>query len=841
MNLGALVASLGVDSSGLWEAEKDMEQFASNVQKDMARIQSKLDKVGKQFQDFGKKASLYVSAPILAAGGYAFKMASDMEESINKVDVAFKSSAANIKDWSKNTLTSFGIAQGTALDMTALFGDMATGMGLATNNAADMSKALVGLAGDLSSFKNIGIDQVQTALAGIFTGETESLKRLGIVMTETNLQEYALAQGIMKKVDAMNQAEKVQLRFNYVLSVTNNAQGDFLRTQGGAANQMRIFSESIKEISSTFGKLMLPTVTDMIKWVNNLMKTIGALDDTTKRWIIGIGIAVAAIGPLAFIIGSVMKAFALLTTVVAGTATAVKVLTAAIATNPWGLLVTALAAAGAGIYYYYTAVDRAVASQAKLNAELTKTEKLQNTLSGVDERAATLKDMDRPGLEAFQTEVTNSMAQIKQLQNTSYEDFLNQHDNYLTATENLSKAGTASEKFQAEKQLLLVQKNLENQLYLERLTADKKLNTLQKYYNEAEALKAKFDKVDVNQKVLEANAQAASSFQGLTTDTNLFGKSLEDNQNKLAVYATQLAALKAAGVTGGQGIKIIADRIIGLQTAISMTKLPNVSAVKSISSNYVPTKTNGGAFDKGLSTARPKIIATTVALGNMASVYQRVAVAQEKLSNQTTMWQKLNNGVGLLTSSLQSLSNIGNSLGGTFGKVFDTFLQGFQIVSDVVNVVRSMVSLTKLLTVAETAKQAVTASGIGVTLAAAAAETVKAEASTASAIAGAASSTAWIPIVGVALAVAGITALMIAMSSAKNKTKVPGMANGGVVPSGYPNDSYPAMLTSGETVIPPDKLGADFGRRAKQEVVFKIGHRELIAVLKDAGILNNSF
>ncbi len=140
-------------------------------------------------------------------------MASDYEESLNKVRVAFGSSSSSVEEFSKTAIDSIGLAEQSALDMAALFGDMATSMGLTRPAAAEMSTSLVQLAGDLSSFKNINIEEVTTALAGVFTGETESLKRLGIVMTEANVQAYALEKGIKKKLNTMSQAEKVALRF----------------------------------------------------------------------------------------------------------------------------------------------------------------------------------------------------------------------------------------------------------------------------------------------------------------------------------------------------------------------------------------------------------------------------------------------------------------------------------------------------------------------------------------------------------------------------------------------------------------------------------------------------
>lgn len=269
------------------------------------KVTSSFEEMGRKMQKVGLAMTLSVTAPILATAVYIKKMASDTEESMNKVDVAFKDSAIQIKDFSKTTLKEFGIASSSALDMAALYGDMATGMGINTSEAAKMSAALVGLAGDLSSFKNINLDIANSALKSIFTGETESLKNLGIVMTQANLEAFALANGLNVKIASMSEAEKVSLRYAYVLEKTKNAQGDFARTGGGAANQTRIFHESLKEIGASFGSIILPYFTKGITKVNEIVQAFGNLDQSVKKNIlIGAGIA-ALIGPALWAFGQV--------------------------------------------------------------------------------------------------------------------------------------------------------------------------------------------------------------------------------------------------------------------------------------------------------------------------------------------------------------------------------------------------------------------------------------------------------------------------------------------------------------------------------------------------------
>lgn len=311
MNIGSLIASIGGDmtplQTSLKQAKAEMDKADQAMSQSMDNFSKSVKKAGDELQSFGKQASLYLTAPLVLAGGYAVKMASDYEESINKVDVAFKNNSQQVKDWAKNTLNSFGIAEGTALDMAALFGDMGTSMGFTTGAAAEMSMSLVGLAGDLASFKNIGIEQATTALNGVFTGETESLKRLGVVMTEANLSAFALSEGIRQNYQDMSQAEKVALRYKYILSVTQNAQGDFARTQQGAANQMRIFQESLKQLAVSFGQVILPLFTNILSKINEWIKAFGQLDPNVKKVLVVIAGLAAALGPLALVIGTILK------------------------------------------------------------------------------------------------------------------------------------------------------------------------------------------------------------------------------------------------------------------------------------------------------------------------------------------------------------------------------------------------------------------------------------------------------------------------------------------------------------------------------------------------------
>jgi len=321
---------------------------SSKLKNALSSASSKLSNFGSKMQSVGKSLSTRLTLPLAVAGGAAVKFASDFQESMNKVDVAFGESKQEVKDFAKTTLKQFGIAEGSALDMAALFGDMATSMGLNQSAASDMSTSLVGLAGDLASFKNIGIDQATTALAGVFTGETESLKRLGIVMTQTNLESFAMERGMNANIKTMTQAQKVALRYKFIMESTSNAQGDFGRTSGGAANQMRIFQESLKELSAKFGQVILPVFTKLVSFANGLLQKFAELSPTTKKLIVVFAGIAAALGPVIYILGTLM-------TMAPAIGTALSVMM-----GPIGLIVAGLTAISVVIYKNWAGIKSAL-------------------------------------------------------------------------------------------------------------------------------------------------------------------------------------------------------------------------------------------------------------------------------------------------------------------------------------------------------------------------------------------------------------------------------------------------------------------------------------------------
>ena len=293
------------------KASKAFEEVNGHVEKTQGKFSSmsdKLDAISDKMKDVGGKMTTRLTLPIVAGAGLSIKAFSDLQETVNKVDVSFGNSAGAVKAWADNSIASMGLAKQSALDAAALFGDMGTGMGQNQEEASKMSMSLVQLGADMASFKNVSIDRAQTALAGIYTGETEALKGLGIVMTETNLAEFARKKGISKSIDEMTQAEKVQLRYAYVMDVTKNAQGDFARTSDSIANKTRTSTEKAKELSAEIGEKLAPAWTKVLEVGNKVLDWFNNLSGGQQTVVLVILGIVAALGPLILIIGHLITA-----------------------------------------------------------------------------------------------------------------------------------------------------------------------------------------------------------------------------------------------------------------------------------------------------------------------------------------------------------------------------------------------------------------------------------------------------------------------------------------------------------------------------------------------------
>lgn len=233
----------------------------------------------------GMKRMLMMAASAFSAyklynfGKEGIELGSDLSEVQNVVDVTFSHMTDKVDEWAKSAQKAYGLSETMAKKFVGLYGSMSKAFGFSEQEAFEMSSTLAGLAGDVASFYNLDQDLAYTKLKSVFSGETETLRDLGIQMTENALNDYAMRKGIGKTVSKMSEAEKVTLRYDFVLEQLNSAAGDFTRTQSSWANQTRFLSLQWDTLKATMGRGFINALTPALRFANLLLEKIQKIAD----------------------------------------------------------------------------------------------------------------------------------------------------------------------------------------------------------------------------------------------------------------------------------------------------------------------------------------------------------------------------------------------------------------------------------------------------------------------------------------------------------------------------------------------------------------------------------
>lgn len=204
-------------------------------------------------------------------GKSAIGFGSDITEIENVVDVSFGSMADEAYKFASTAKEQFGLSELAAKQYSGTMMAMMKSSGVAQDAASKMSISLAGLAGDIASFYNIDTDTAFQKIRSGISGEIEPLRQLGINLSVANMESYALSRGITTSYNAMSQAEKVALRYNYLMSVTGDVQGDFARTSGTWANQVRLLTLNFQSLSAVIGQGLIAGILPAIQALNALM------------------------------------------------------------------------------------------------------------------------------------------------------------------------------------------------------------------------------------------------------------------------------------------------------------------------------------------------------------------------------------------------------------------------------------------------------------------------------------------------------------------------------------------------------------------------------------------
>nr|DAG30576.1 MAG TPA: minor tail protein [Bacteriophage sp.] len=263
----------------------DTRLDTTGVQKGVSAIKQSFNGLGSAVKKIGLLiGGAFAVGKLVQFGKECVELGSDLAEVQNVVDVTFTTMSDKVNEFAKNAMTSAGLSETMAKQYVGTFGAMSKSFGFSESQAYDMSTALTQLTGDVASFYNISQDLAYIKLKSVFTGETETLKDLGVVMTQSALDQYALANGYGKTTSEMTEQEKVALRLAFVQKQLSAASGDFIRTSDSWANQVRVMQLQLQSLKATVGQGLINLFTPVLRVINILLGKLATLANAFKSF-----------------------------------------------------------------------------------------------------------------------------------------------------------------------------------------------------------------------------------------------------------------------------------------------------------------------------------------------------------------------------------------------------------------------------------------------------------------------------------------------------------------------------------------------------------------------------
>lgn len=315
--LATLIVKLAADIGGF---SAEMEKAELKAVRSAERVGKAWKRTGDQLAGVGSRLTTTLTLPIVAGAALSIKAASDESESWNKVTVVFGENADAIKKWAADSATSLGVSRNAAYQAAGSFGNLFTTAGVVPDLMLDMSTSLVKLSGDLASFHNADPTEVMQSIQSALVGQVEPMRKYGVMLSQDAIAAKALELGLVGANEEMSDAAKMQAIYAIIMEQTKTAQGDFLNTSDGLANQMRILKADFDNTASSLGQMLLPYALQLLGWVREAVAWFSALDPSIQKNILVVLGLVAVLGPLLVVIGSVVGAIGTLIPIVTAVA-----------------------------------------------------------------------------------------------------------------------------------------------------------------------------------------------------------------------------------------------------------------------------------------------------------------------------------------------------------------------------------------------------------------------------------------------------------------------------------------------------------------------------------------
>lgn len=293
-----LVAKLGfnVDMSKLQRFDRAVKASRNN----MRQLTDEVGNFGRGLRNVGLGLTAGLTLPIAFLSRSMVRSASEAEESAQKFGVVFRDIQNQADEVANSFSKNFGVARDEAKQLIGTTGDLLTGFGFTQDRALGLSKRVAELGADLASFNNVqgGAAEAIDRLTKGILGETENLKLLGIVVRQDTKEFKNRVAAIQASTGATLLQAKAEAIFQSAIEQSQNAIGDFARTSEGYANQVRILRARLRDLSVSFGVILLPTVNRFVGVLLKVTDRIDKLTPRTKKWVLVLAGAAAAIGPI---------------------------------------------------------------------------------------------------------------------------------------------------------------------------------------------------------------------------------------------------------------------------------------------------------------------------------------------------------------------------------------------------------------------------------------------------------------------------------------------------------------------------------------------------------------
>lgn len=340
LNVGTVSAFATLNAKGFVDGIKTMHREGV---KNVGLFEARLNKAGDAMTSFGRKATMRMTLPLVAGLTAGVREAANLQGALAKFDVVFRGLNEEMHEWVDTFRNDFPLARTEIVKSAAAMQDLLVPMGVNRKLASEMTREWMELAGALSAFNDVPIEQALDAIQSGIAGQSRPLRQFGIDVRETVLQQTALENGLIRAGQAMSEQVRQQALLIQATKQSSDAIEGLEEQKGSLLWVMQGLKADVRDFAGALGKDLLPIVTDLANQARGLMQSFLELDESQRKNIVRATLLVAALGPVAGGLGWALKTTIPLVGYLTG---AINALTTAMMKNPATAIAVGITAAG---------------------------------------------------------------------------------------------------------------------------------------------------------------------------------------------------------------------------------------------------------------------------------------------------------------------------------------------------------------------------------------------------------------------------------------------------------------------------------------------------------------